>query len=103
MKVVYWDYLKYLLGDLTEVHLEKYPDYRFWKNDEYGVVLQLDDSGNLFIHYDIWRYFSVFFYLQYDEVQQVIKSMLEEHLKLVEITPEPMLAKYAAELNKSLK
>ena len=86
---IYWKYLKFLLGDLTEVHSEKYPDSRFWKNDEYGVVLELRKSGILYVHYNIWNSFSDFFSLQYDETQQIMKDVLEEHLKLVGITPRP--------------
>ena len=85
---IYWKYLKYLLGDLTEVHSEKYPDSRFWKNDKYGVVLELRKSGILYVHYNIWNSFSDFFSLQYDETSQVMKGLLEEHLKLGEITPQ---------------
>jgi hypothetical protein len=84
----YWKYLKYLLGNLTEVQSDKYPTYRFWKNDEYGVVLELRKSGNLWVHSEIWTNFSEFFSLQYNETQQVMKSLLEEHLKLGGITPE---------------
>ena len=87
LNVVYWDYLKYLFGDLTEVHSEKYPDSRFWKNDEYGVILELKKSGYLWVHYEIWSTFSMFFSLQYNETQQVMKDLLEEHLKLGGITP----------------
>ena len=81
------EYLLYLLGELTEYHSEQYPDSRFWKNDEYGVVLELEKSGNLYIHNKIWWNFSDFFSLQYTETQQVMKDVLEEHLKLGVITP----------------
>ena len=79
---IYKEYLMYLFGELTEYHSEKYPDSRFWKNDEYGVVLEHVKSGNLFIHHKIWRNFSMFFLLQYNDTQQVMKDVLEEHLKL---------------------
>ena len=81
------DYLLYLFGELTECHSEKCPDSRFWKNDEYGVVLELEKSGDLYIYYKIWSSFSKFFSLQYNETQQIIKDLLEEHLKLGRITP----------------
>ena len=84
---IHWKYLKFLLGDLTEVHSEKHPHSRFWKNDKYGVVLELRKSGELLVHYEIWTNFSEFFSLQYEETQQVIKNILEEHLKLGGITP----------------
>jgi len=78
----YKEYLLYLFGDLTEYHSEKIPDTRFWKNDEYGVVLELNERSYLYVHYDIWRGFSMFFSLTYNETQQIMKSRLEEHLKL---------------------
>ncbi len=83
----YKEYLLYLLGDLTEVKSEKYPNSRLWKNTEYGVVLELDKSGFFYIHYQIWRNFSKFFSLQYNETQHIMKDVLEEHLKLGGITP----------------
>jgi len=83
---IYKEYLMYLFGELTEYHSEKYPDSRFWKNDEYGVVLELRQSGALWVSYKIWDNFSMFFSLQHSESQQVIKTILEEHLKLGKIT-----------------
>ena len=83
---IYKEYLMYLFGELTEYHSEKYPNTRYWKNDEYGVVLQLEKSGILYIHYKIWTNFSMFFSLQYNETQQVMKDVLEEYLKLGKIT-----------------
>jgi len=78
------EYLLYLFGELTEYHSEKYSDTRYWKNDEYGVVLELEKSGALWVYHKIWWNFSDFFSLQYTEKQQVMKDVLEEHLKLVE-------------------
>jgi hypothetical protein len=80
------EYLLYLLGDLTEVHSERYPESRYWKNNEYPVVLELEKSGNLWVRYTIWNSFSKFFSLKYDETQSVVKDVLEEHLKLGGIT-----------------
>jgi len=82
------EYLLYLLGVLTKYHSENFPDSRFWKNDEHGVVLELEKSGTLWVHYEIWNSFSLFFSLQHSESQQVIKTILEEHLKLGRITPK---------------
>ena len=84
------EYLLYLFGELTEYHSEKYPDIRFWKNDEYGVVLELEKSGALWVYHKIWWNFSDFFSLQYTETQQVMKDVLEEHLKLGVITPDSL-------------
>ena len=83
----YWKYLKYLLGDLIEVQSKRFPDSRFWKNDEYGVVLELNDEDNFWVLYEIWNDFSTFFSLTYDETQQVMKSLFERHLNLERISP----------------
>jgi len=88
------DYLLFLFGELTEVHSEKYPNSRFWKNDEYGVVLELRKSGILWVQYEIWATFSMFFSLKYYETQQVMKDLLEEHLKLGGITPSIYLEEH---------
>ena len=85
---MYKDYLLYLFGELTEYYSEKYPNTRFWKNEEYGVVLELRKSSDLLVHYEIWENFSEFFSLQYEETQQVMRSLLGEHLKLRGITPK---------------
>jgi len=81
------EYLLYLFGELTEYHSEKFPHSRFWKNDEYGVVLELEKSGTLWVYYKIWDNFSMFFSLEYNDTKQVMKIILEEHLKLGGITP----------------
>jgi hypothetical protein len=83
----YKEYLLYLFGELTEYHSEQYHseqynDSRYWKNDEYGVILELKEIGILYVHYKIWLSFSNFFSLNYDETKQFIKDVLEEHLKL---------------------
>jgi hypothetical protein len=83
----YKEYLLYLFGELTEYHSETFPDSRYWKNDEYCVVLEFKTWGDLWIHYNIWDNFSMFFSLDYIETQQLMKSLLEEHLKLRVITP----------------
>lgn len=87
MNSCYKEYLLYLFGKLTEYHSEKYPDNRYWKSEEYGCVLELGKSGDLWVNCNIWNNFSMFFSLQYTETKQLIKSILEEHLKLERITP----------------
>jgi hypothetical protein len=84
----YWKYLKYILGDLTEVHVEKYHEYKFWVNDADGVVLQLDDDGDIWIHSDIWDNVSMFFNLGLSETRKLFKDYLENNLNLVDIKPD---------------
>jgi hypothetical protein len=83
----YWKYLKYLLGDITEVHSDKYPTSRFWKNDEYGVVLQFKKKGFLWVNKNIWDNFENFFQLKYFEVKEIFKKLFEELLNLTGILP----------------
>jgi hypothetical protein len=83
----YWMYLKYLLGELTEVHSDEYPSYRLWKNDKNDLVLKLTPSDSLYVHHEIWNSLKDFFDLNYTETKGIMKSLLEEHLKLKEITP----------------
>ena len=83
----YWKYLKYLLGDLTEVTSWKYPDSRFWKNDKYGTVLELLSDGSLRVRHNIWEDFSDFFNLDYYDVENIMKLVFEEHLDVGIITP----------------
>ena len=99
----YKEYLLYLFGELTEYHSETFPDSRYWKNDEYGIVLELEKSGILYIHHKIWISFSMFFSLDYIETQQVMKDVLEEHLKLGVITPPWIRASTTSELEEHLK
>jgi hypothetical protein len=87
----YWKYLKYILGDLTEVHSRVVPENRFWKNDEYGVVLELEPAGHLmsdlWVHKDIWNNFSNFFSLSYIETKNVFMELFEEHLGIFNFIP----------------
>jgi hypothetical protein len=76
------EYLLYLLGELTEYHSERYPNSRFWKNDEYGLVLELTHLGILWVHDKIWCGVSNFFSIEYIETRQLIKYTFEEQLKL---------------------
>jgi hypothetical protein len=96
-------YLLYLFGALTEYHSQRYPNNRFWKNDNDGVVLDLRESGSIYVHDKIWNNFSLFFSLQYNETQQVMKDLLEEHLKLMGITPEFLLFMQGKILEEHLK
>jgi hypothetical protein len=99
----YKEYLLYLFGEITEYHYEQYPDSRYWKNDEYGVVLQLEKSGRLWVYYKIWDTFSMFFSSEYNDTQQVMKSVLEEHLKLGGITPVKVVLQIPVALEEHLK
>ena len=74
-----------MFGELTELNVKS--ESRFWKNNEDVVVLELKKSGYLWVDDTIWDTFSKFFSLRYIEIQQIMKDVLEEHLKLGGITP----------------
>ena len=86
MRGLEFKYLDYLFEDMYEVESKKYPDSRFWKKDD-NVILELRNSGNLWVIYPIWEDVSNMFSLNYDETEQLIKDWMEEHLELVGITP----------------
>ena len=86
LRKVQFKYLDYLFDGMREVKSEKYPDSRFWKKDD-NVILELRNSGNLWVIFPIWEDVSNMFSLDYDETEQLIKDWVEEHLELVGITP----------------
>lgn len=77
-----WKYLKYLLGDLKEVHSEKNASSIYWKNNEYGVVIEFQKDGTLWVHDKIWHNFSNFFDLDYFDTMDSMGILLEKHLKI---------------------
>ena len=91
-KSAHFKYLDYLFEDMYEVKSEEYPDSGFWKKDD-KVVLELRNSGYLWVLYSIWDNISDMFSLEYDETQQLIKDWVERRLKLEIITPVLIQAK----------
>jgi len=86
LRKVQFMYLDYLFDGIYEVKSKKHPDFRFWKKNNY-VVLEMEKSLKMWVHYEIWDNFSNMFSSKYDETQQVMKEWLEKHLNLEGITP----------------
>ena len=78
------------LGENYKV--SKYPTYRFKILDENGdwLFTIVYDSKNQHFWYSYYRVYSVFlnkYSINIDDFQEVMKSILEEHLNLMEATP----------------
>ena len=78
---------------LTESYkVSKYPTSRFKILDENGdwLFTIVYDSKNQHFWYSYYRVYSVFlnkYSINIDDFQEVMKSILEEHLNLMEATP----------------
>jgi hypothetical protein len=86
MRRLEFKYLDYLFEDMYEVESEEYPDSRLWKKDK-KVILELRNSGYLWVSYSIWNNISGMFSLNDNEAKQLIKDWVEQHLELGGITP----------------
>jgi len=86
LRKIQFKYLDYLFDGMREVKLKKYPDLRFWKKDDEGI-LELEKSGNLWVLESIWEDIENMFSLEYDETQQLIKEWMEQRLKLEGVIP----------------
>jgi hypothetical protein len=70
-------------GDLTPFETGKYPDYIFFKKDGEVVFDYNKKNGFVFISNEkIWSFLESFFGLEYEEIQDLTKEWVEEHLKL---------------------
>jgi hypothetical protein len=74
------EYLLFILGDLTEIHLAHKPKSRFWKNDEYGIIMEYCERKRLSIYAPIWNNFRSFFDLDFMECVLMIEDILGEQL-----------------------
>ena len=76
------------LTDLEEVRLSKYPDSIFYKKNG-EVLFEYDKETKYFwvSEEKIWSFFESNFGLNYQEIKELIKGMVEEHLNLGEVTP----------------
>ena len=86
MRKVQFKFLNYLFEDMYEVESKKYPDSRFWKKDD-KVILELRDSGFLWVSHLIWDDISNTFLLDKYETKILIKDWVEQNLELGEFTP----------------
>ncbi len=75
-------------------NVSKYPTSRFEIFDENGDWLfdiNYDSKKPYFwySYYRVWGVFNVKYSINYDDFQEVMKSILEEHLNLKGVTPYP--------------
>jgi len=86
---VEFKYLDYLFDGIYEVKPEEYSDSIFWKKDD-EVVLELNESGDLWLSHSTWDTISDLFLLNYNETQQLIKKWMEQNLGLKECVPSKL-------------
>jgi len=65
---------------------KKYPNSIFWVKDG-QIIAEIENSEYFWLHYKIWNEISIQFEFEFDETQLVIKSWLEQHYNLGELTP----------------
>ena len=58
----------------------------FWVKDG-NIIVEIEKPKLFWVKSEIWNEISSVFGLQYDEIQSVIKSWLEEHYKLEGLKP----------------
>ena len=97
-----FEYLDYLFEGIYVVNSKKYPNSRFWKKDG-EVIMELEESGELWILYSIWGEISSVFSLDYKKTQKLIKEWVEKHLKLGDITPQYGIQSHFRRVEKHLK
>ena len=83
LRKVQFKFLNYLFEDMYEVESK----IRSWEKDG-EIILELGDSGHLWVLESIWNHISNTLSLDYDETKKLIKDWAEQHLELEGITPE---------------
>jgi hypothetical protein len=84
------EWFKSLLNGLEIVIYDNNPNSVYYKkNSEVFFELYQDSEKKYFYcdYYLVWNIFEVKYKLNYDEIRAFIKSMIEQHLKLSEVTP----------------
>ena len=87
MRKVQFKFLDYLFEDMYEVESKKYPDVRYFIKDNKEILLELENSGRLYVSNRIWKDIKNMFSLDSYEAQQLIKEWVEQHLELEGIIP----------------
>ena len=85
-------FITYIFEPHEEKRTKKYPDSIFWVKDG-EVIVEIEKSEYFYVNYKIWGNISSMLSLEYDETQHVIKTWLEEHYKLGDLTPETPVKK----------
>jgi len=82
-------YLTKNYGNLTPKTSSKYPDSVFYVNSDNVILMGYDKKTN-YVRIDntnIWSKLERYFYLNYDDIQLIMKDWLEEHYGLRGVTP----------------
>ena len=76
------------ITDLEEVRSNKYPESIFYKKNG-EVLFEYNQKTNYFwVHYSkIWLFFESNYGLNYQEIRDLIRGVVEEHLNLGGVTP----------------
>jgi hypothetical protein len=83
-------WFKSLLNGLEiEIRADRQNSVYYKKNGKvFFELYQGSEEKYLWVDFDlVWFVFKIKYNLNYDEVQSFIKSMVEKHLKLSEVTP----------------
>jgi hypothetical protein len=67
----------------------QYPNSLFYKLDDDVIFEYNQEDEDFWVdYYTIWSVFEFRFGMEYDETQELIKPMVEEHYKLESVTPQ---------------
>jgi|688.fasta_scaffold741177_2 hypothetical protein len=82
-------YLTKSFGNLTPKISSEYPNSLFYADSENHIFMEYDKKNERVrvSHKDIWSKLERYFYLNYDDIQLIIKDWLEEAYKLKGVTP----------------
>ena len=87
-KWVVSDYFVELLDNLKEKKSYKYPDSIFYVDKDTEEVYMEHDKKYILINYDkIWKVFKSKYYRNYEEIRELIKELVGEHMNLWDVTP----------------
>ena len=79
-------FITYLLEPHEVMTSEDYPDSIFWfRGDKF--LARIKNSEIFFLDLKNWERIEVMFDLDYDDTQSAIKTWLEQHYNLGELTP----------------
>lgn len=74
-------------GKLTEKKFEKYPESRYWVNNDGNIKMELDEFGDFWVGYVDWETISDMFSLNYDETEKAIGDWVEDYLNVKGVIP----------------
>ena len=102
LRKVQFKYLDYLFENICAVKSENCPDSTLFRQND-KVILELENSGTLWVLHSIWTNVSDMFSYEYNETQRLIKEWMEEQLKQEVVTPINFLYKGLFSVEAQLK